>query len=312
MNKKFFLGLLLLGLLVGCDNPTEINDGVPPPVIVNGSVGGATFNGEGLAAFAKVQFIGIDQYGQPQRNSEGEYLGQVYHTNENGVLENAQISGSYLGPLLVVASYDKYSETVIDGESIERETALTCPLPNGCVNENNEAVAFGDSFAPPASFKLMAVVHEVTDPLTINVSPLTHLAAKLAFGDFISDGTSCDNSTCLADIFSKGLINAEKIYEANSRLQKQALINTGFPVNIAPWQSESITDTVIQQDAAKHGLLSNVFFQDMVTRGESTQQVLDWWVDSYLVNKGQLIEDDQANAIKQLDFRHLFNGMNRF
>jgi hypothetical protein len=294
MKTLFSLTFLLsFSFLVGCDNSTSFNDGSAPPIPVNGVAW------EGGVRYGKMRFVGIDQYGQPQRNADGEYVGQIHRTNENGVLLNAEINGDYTGPLLVVLTKDSYTLEE-DGQTVDYETQIRCPLPNGCENDAGDSVAFDDWYVPADGFELLAIFHEVPNPLTVHVTPITHLAAQLAFADFVDAPGLCDNSAC------NGLITPETIYEANSRVQKQMQLETGFASGIAPWGSEDISDTLVQQDAAKHSLLSMAVFKQMQDRSGSYSDVMQWWLDSYLTNDGQLIEIDQAGA-GQLDFKTLFD-----
>lgn len=312
MNKKYSIGLSLLlmfGLLSGCDNIADVNNG-EIEVDVSGTVW------DGNVRYAQVRMVPIDQYGQIPRDEDTNPIGQVLKTDGNGEIkllnssyqyEQAQIRATlHRDEILVLVTVDSFTEKVGD-QIIQRSTEVRCPLAAGCLNDQGESVQLNEWFKPDASFELWAILHEVPDAIDMHVTPLTHLAAKLSLADYVSDGTACTNDNCSADILKNGMTTPELVYEAKGRIQRQLSLDSGFASAIAPFSFE--LDSVIQLDAAKQFLLGASVFKQMKDQTLTLAGALDWWVNSYLSNKGQFYEDDQTNDPKQLDLKTWFEDV---
>ena len=92
------LMILAVCFLYGCSNTVEENQGALENIQITGTI----LNGN--VRYAQVKLVGIDQYGQPQRDDQGRLLGDTYYSDINGQF-SAYIQGAYIGPLLAVVQY---------------------------------------------------------------------------------------------------------------------------------------------------------------------------------------------------------------
>lgn len=305
---KFFSIVCCL-FMVACDNSVTNNSGAIPPVEFTGSVWASNVR------YAKVQFVGIDQYGQLNRKADGSFYGDYHCTDDNGQF-SASIQGAYVGSLIAVASYHDgcLVETVpatgdTPAVTESKSTEIRCVLPDGCKNESGEDVAYGDWFAAPTDFEMWGGLSFAAGLETFNVSPATHLAAKLAFSDFISDGSDCnpaDPNTCLGINSENTIFTPESISAANQRLKQFFLLTTGLHINVQPWHQELIAeDTVAETESAKHGLISMALQQFSTDRNESMMDTLDWWVESFLIHDGNFYNDATTDYPTQVDYKNI-------
>lgn len=299
------LTILALCFLHGCSNSVEENQGALPNIHITGTV----LNGN--VRYAKLKLVGIDQYGQPQRDSDGVLLGDTYYTDESGRY-SAYIQGAYVGPLLAVAQYDSYSVTLTSdadeqASTIEqRSTQIRCALTNGCRNEAGDSVDFGEWYDAPEDFELWSIVNDGHLASEINISPFTHLSARLAFSEFQWDGTgSCDASSCDGSITINSLITPQKIHEANTRLQGIFGFDSNIANYISPFSPFATTEQNLDaQDTFKHGLLTLAWQYRVRESSSDLMSVLNHWLtDSFLNNQGQLYEDGSSSAPTQWDLK---------
>ncbi|MGB3665945.1 MAG: hypothetical protein WA963_03200, partial [Bermanella sp.] len=229
----------LMTLLLACSNSVDQIDGFP-----NIDITGVVLNGN--VRDASVQVVGIDNYGQPQRNADGEIYADRFFTDANGRY-NLAINGVATGSLLfIVKSYNEEG----------RKTQIRCALKDGCIDEDKVSVDYGDWYDAPADFELWAVVNDAQSISNVHISPFTHLAANLAFNDFINE--NCSVSNCEGVSASEGMFTPQSIHEANTRVK--ALFNSDSSIHaflepFSPFFTSGL-DTVSVVDGAKHGLLN--------------------------------------------------------
>lgn len=276
--------IFAMSLLVACSNSVENNVGALPNIEISGVV----LNGN--VRDASVQVVGIDNYGQPQRNADGELYADRYFTDDEGRY-SLLINGAATGSLLFVVK--AYNE---DGHN----TQIRCALTNGCRNEQGASVGYGDWYDVSADFELWAVVNDAQSISTVHVSPFTHLAAKLAFSDFQWNGAGgAFDEACTSSEAINNMFTPQSIHEANTRVQ--ALFNASSNIHafLEPFSPffESSLDSVSAVDGAKHGLL-NLTWQYQAREDDQTlNQVLTQWLDeAFLENCGQLYHEDTAGT----------------
>lgn len=293
--------LTLIAVLAACSNSVDQIDGLP-----NIEITGVVLNGN--VRDASVQVVGIDNYGQPQRNANGEIYADRFFTDDNGRY-NLAINGVATGSLLFIVK--SYSE---EG----RDTQIRCALKDGCIDEDKASVDYGDWYDAPADFELWAVVNDAQSISKVHVSPITHLAARLAFSDFTWDGNTgvCEDynngaGTCNVSLPLNGMFTPQSIHEANTRVK--ALFNSDSSIHaflepFSPFFTSSL-DTVSAVDGAKHGLLNLTWQYQAREENLTLSEVLDDWLnDAFLANAGQLYGDDQTNTPAQWDLKTAFDN----
>ena len=291
----------LMTLLLACSNSVDQIDGFP-----NIDITGVVLNGN--VRDASVQVVGIDNYGQPQRNADGEIYADRFFTDANGRY-NLAINGVATGSLLFIVK--SYSE---EG----RKTQIRCALKDGCIDEDKASVDYGDWYDAPADFELWAVVNDAQSISKVHVSPITHLAARLAFSDFTWDGNTgvCEDynsgaGTCNVSLPLNGMFTPQSIHEANTRVK--ALFNSDSSIHaflepFSPFFTSGL-DTVSVVDGAKHGLLNLTWQYQAREENLTLSEVLDDWLnDAFLANSGQLYGDDQTNTPAQWDLKTAFDN----
>lgn len=306
------LSLFSLLFLAACDNSVVNNSGALPPIEFKGAVW------SGNVRYAKVQFVGVDQYGQPQRRDDGLFYGDEYHTDEKGEFTGA-VQGSYSGSLIAVASYDDYSHVITAATGTQpaiteaRHTQIRCVLPSGCKDELGNTVLYGDWYDAPTDFEMWGALSFAQGLDSFNISPATHLAAMYAFNESISDGTACDTTdanTCVGTLPKNTLFTPELIYQSNQRLKQLFILNTGLHVNTPAWyEGILVSDSIAEVESAKHGLLSMALQKFAADRTESVMATLKWWVDSFLNHDGSFYKDALTDYPAEIDAKNLFQAM---
>jgi hypothetical protein len=277
MYKKLILAALMF--LIGCDSSVVNNSGALPPIEFSGTIWA------GNVRDAKVQFVGVDQYGQPQRQTDGTFFGDVYRSDLNGGFKGA-IQGAYSGTLVGIATADI-------------KTQIRCVLPDGCNNESGAAVSFGNWYAAPADFEMWGAVSSVTGLEVLNITPLTHLAISLAYGRFTSDGSISGNA----------ILTPSLIYQANHRVKQLLKLSNGLHVNVTPWYEGLVaTDTVAEIESAKHGLISIALQKLTPLKNNSSMETLQWWVDTFLENGGNFLKFIDADYPNKIDAKRLYQA----
>ena len=297
MMLRFTLLLLSL-LLVACENQVQSNVGALEPISLSGYVL------SGNVRNASVQAVGIDGNGQPNRNSSGEYYADKYVTDEQGRYE-VLIQGAYAGSLLMVASYHEFT----DENGVINKTQIRCAVSSGCKDGQAQNVVFGDWFDAPQDFELHAVVADVSVGSSINITPITHLAARLAYAQFVSDGLSCTELSCEGNSYIDGVFTKQTIHSANSKIQQVFAMDSGFHVNNQPW-SEFIStelDPLLLTEHTKHGLFVLAVQALAVSRSETFTRTLTLLTDSLLSNKGQFFQDAHSLLPDLISAKQLFD-----
>ena len=311
---------ILVMLLVGCDNSVRNNVGALPPIDINGRLM------VGPVRYAKIQLVGIDQYGQPQKIDENNYYGDVHYTDENGDF-SAQIQGAYTGALVAIAASAEYTVTTVAATSTTaavtetRRTQIRCTLVDGCLDYDKNAVAYGDWFNVPVPgegkddqvLELRAALPDVQgaeNGLDLNISFLTHLAAQLAHVEYVSDGTSCTTGSCDGQIKVDGVLTPQAIFEANTRVQKQFFTQTAQPISIRPWSvfSQSVsTESVEALAQTFHGVSAVHWLMESKAENETLTETLARFESVYLsgVNQGQLF----GESATEWDFKTYYQSM---
>ena len=273
--------LTFIAVLAACSNSVDQIDGLP-----NIEITGVVLNGN--VRDASVQVVGIDNYGQPQRNANGEIYADRFFTDDTGRY-NLAINGVATGSLLFIVK--AYNES-------GHQTQIRCALKDGCIDDQKSVVNFGDWYDAPTDFELWAVVNDAQSISKVHISPLTHLAARLAFSDFAWDGTgTCDDTSCDSTIALNGMFTPQSIHEANTRVK--ALFNSDSSIHaflepFSPFFSTSL-DSVSAVDGAKHGLLNLSWQYQAREQNLIMREVLDAWLaDAFLKNGGQLFGDSSG------------------
>ncbi len=332
---KFLMSIpLLLGMgLTGCDNTVLNGVGGIPNISFSGSVAGHAKN-------VQIQAVGIDSNGQPNRDSEGKFLGNIYVTDSDGHFEGL-VQGAYTSAYLLVATYTDVSTQVtceipsnvgscIDGDGKTYTfgqtftvpvTQLRCDIADslgGCRGGAGEAIAFNETYElsdgildnATDGFEMWGAVNQIENNDVLSITPVTHLAAKLALSEFVSDGIDCDDTSCDTNTSINGMLTAQSIHEANSRVQNLFSLSTAFHVQTSFWtplSGESSADSIQQVEHAKHGLLVATWPIFSQQRDESLKTTLNWWLESFLSHSGQLISaDPSGDATKEFDLESLF------
>lgn len=285
---RILMLVITLVLFAGCENSTNINNGEPEPITIEGTVLGGHLDN------AQLKIVGIDAYGQPQRNDAGEYFGDSQAISE-GRFE-AKFSGSYEGSLFLVALPPE------DGTA-----RIRCVVDGGCKSGAN-TVAKGDWYDAPQDFELWAAVNDAQrlEGQSLHMSLASHMAARLAFAQFVGDGTSpCTSSSCEPDIWRNALMTPQTIHNAHSIVQKLFSLQSGFPIFVESFDglsNTSIQDSVVAEDQVRVGLANYSLLRNREERNETLTQTLTWIVEnSFLENLGQLIERDTSNQVWDLD-----------
>ncbi|MCP5325626.1 MAG: hypothetical protein H7A09_04755 [Oceanospirillaceae bacterium] len=264
------LGTVVLALLLaGCGTKTTENTGGLPNIGLTGSVlGGALIN-------ADVLLVGIDINGQAQLNSEGEYQAPAgIETDADGAFAG-QINGAYSGGLLVIVRANA-------------DTRLVCKQASGC-----GAAAYGDQLDVPDDFELWATVHSVTTGQHIEVNYLTHLAAKLAYTQFVSNGVGCnpaDQASCAGITPTLGMLTPQSIYKAGTKLANLFELQSS-PAYLMQWtpgrELSATTDTAREQAMA--GLLNAAIAKHLLA-GSDLSDDLNSFTDAFLNHVAQFYE----------------------
>lgn len=280
--------IITLVFFAGCDNSTNINNGEPEPITIEGTVLGGHLDN------AQLKIVGIDAYGQPQRNDFGEYFGEA-ETISNGRFE-AQFSGSYEGSLFLVALPPE-----------EGTARIRCIVDGGCQNGASTVVK-GDWYDAPQDFELWAAVNDAQRLAgqSLHISLASHMAARLAFAQFVGDGTTpCSSSSCAPDTWRNALMTPQTIHNSHSVVQRLLSLQSGFSVFVEPFDglsSARIENSVIAGDQVRSGLANYSLLKRREDRNETLTQALDWIVeDSFLQNFGQLMERDTSDQLWDLD-----------
>ena len=183
-------------------------------------------------------------------------------------------------------------------------------LQNGCREEAGAPVSYGQWCDASNDFEWWALVNDAQSISQVHVSPLTHLAAKLAFSDFISNG-ACTTTACDGVEPVNNMFTPQSIHEANTRVQ--ALFNSSSNIHafLEPFSPfvVSTLDSVAAVDGAKHGLLNLTLQYQAREENKTLNQVLTTWLtDAFLKNAGQLYGDDQTNTPAQWSLKTAFTN----
>ncbi len=327
MKLSNFVPLLVVLALSGCENSVEENVGALP----NNNYSGVVASGN--VRNVTVQAIGIDSNGQPQRNSAGEFFADKFVVDELGRFKGA-IQGAYSGSLLLVASFNTQAIEVtcgvssteggcLDADNMAVEFSQSYSLAPSqvrcavalCKDALGQNVALGQWYAVADDFQMWAVVNQIQDGDTLAITPVTHLAAKLAFTEFVSDGVNCTDGeagVCETSASINGMFSPQSIQEANDRVRQLFLMNKSFHVQTLPWSpylDNAASDSILQVEQAKHGLLAATWQQFSFDRNENLKTTLDWWLASFINNEGQLLGDDaKVSLAKELDIKVLYEN----
>lgn len=292
--KPVFWASMMMWFLTGCEGKTE-TIGALPDIKVSGSVlGGALVN-------AEVMIVGIDANGQPQKittNDQEDYAGERLYTDANGEF-TGYFNGAYVGPVLVVARTNPN-----DGQ----ETRMTCLLQNGCRASDGSDVSFGGSYVVPDDFEIWGVDVGVKQGDRLEVSWLTHVAAKLAHSTFTTDGTGCTADACQGTQVATGVITSQTAFKAND-LVKNLFSLTAEPIATQPYnpaRGSGAEDTVVLAQQVAHGVLSFLLEQIAKDNSESLVAALKRVEDEFLSHQGQFYQD-RAPATS-LSLKYLLNS----
>jgi len=286
---RFSVFLFCVLLLAGCDNSSRNNTGVLPPIELQGSVLG------GHMRNAQVKAVGIDAYGQPQRGNTGGYLGDSYTVDGDGTFK-VRYSASYNGPLFLVVSHPE------GGENAQ----IRCLVESGCYTAGG-GVSFNEWYDAPADFELWAVVNDAQglDGQAVHISAASHIAAKLAFAQYVGNGTACNDASCMADSWINAIFTPQTIHNASAQIKHLFSLQSGFPQFIEPFDglsANTINNEVVAQDQALMGLANYALMYRADNRNESIFDTLEWMIeDSLLANLGGVYEIDDTFTPRQWD-----------
>ncbi len=304
------LSLMIFLVLMGCDNTITNNSGAIPNIDFKGSIWA------GNVRYARVQFVGVDQYGQAQRQTDGSYYGDSYYSDDLGQF-SASIQGAYAGSLVAVASSTTYDEIITPATDSQaavieaRVTQIRCVLPAGCNNEVGAPVLYGDWYEASTDFEMLSAISSIAGLEQLNITPVTHLAAKQAFNQSVSLGVNCDAAdvnTCVGTEIENNIFTPETIFEGNHRVKQFFLLSSGLHVNTPPWYDGIVLDDSISEiESAKHGLISMALQKFSTDRSEPVMTTLNGWVESFLKHDGNFYEDAETDYPAEMDLLNLFS-----
>jgi len=280
----------IIAFLAGCSGKTE-TIGELPDIQVSGTVlGGALKN-------AEVVIVGIDANGQPQKvttNGVEDYSGERLYTDANGEF-TGYFNGAYVGPVLVVARSNP-----ADGQ----DTLMTCLLQAGCLDSEGAAVSFGATYQVPDDFEIWGIDVAVKQGDKIQVSWLTHIAAKLAHSTFVSDGTNCTEQNCVGDIVSTGLITSQNAFKANDLVKNLFSLAASNPATkpYNPVTGSSTEESVVLAQEVDHGMLSILLEQIAKENTETLTLALKRIENEFLSHQGQFYQDRAGAASLSLKY----------
>lgn len=290
--KPLLWASILLICVVGCSGKTE-TVGELPDIQVSGSVlGGALRN-------AEVILVGVNANGQPQKftNNDGveDYTGDRLYTDGNGEFTGF-FNGAYVGPLLVVARKSTAEDQI---------TTMTCSLQQGCLDSDGANVAYGDQYAVPDDFEIWGIDVGVKQGDRLEISWLTHLAAKLSHSTFVSDGTNCTPQDCTGVTPVTGLITAQTAFKANDLVRNLFSLSSN-PIKTKaynPVKGSTTTDTVLLAQETAHGMLALQVEQVAKDNNETLMAAFKRLETEFLSHRGQLYQDragDSSISLKSL------------
>ncbi len=247
---RCLLTLTLVILVTACNSQSDSNEPVG-----NVSVSGIALDGN--IDKALVTIVGIDSNGQPNTEN-GEYLGASSLTDNRGYFQTDFYGGNTSSVLVILKAYS----------GSEGKTRIRCVWFDGCQSTASTTVNYGDWYDAPEDFELWALSSTLSDGDSIYVTYLTHLAAKLAHTDFISDGTQCTDNSCVGSLPVDGMITPTSAIRSNDQVAKIFELNA-FPTQIEPWSPFISSE---QRNSAQyvyqgmHGLLSQAIAQTVESR----------------------------------------------
>ncbi len=283
--RSFFRLSCLLGgliLLSGCEGKTETFGDLPNIKLTGSVLGGALQN-------AEVIMVGINSNGQPEltgTTADADFTGERLYTDHNGFFDG-YINGAYSGPLLVVAR-----ATSKEGE----QTFLKCGLQQGCRDSDGATVAFGERYVVPDDFEIWGLHVGVKQGDRIDLTWLTHIAAKLAYTTYVSDGTACDEDNCVGQTPVKGFINSQTAFKANDQVKNLFGLTQSASV-LSPWHPATNSVQVSEVDSAilaqqtRHGLLALLLEQVAKDNNENLDVALARIETEFLSLGGQFYQD---------------------
>ncbi|MDK2777327.1 MAG: hypothetical protein KYX62_06670 [Pseudomonadota bacterium] len=136
--------------------------------------------------YGLVRIASVTEGGQIDTDSEGRLDGVYYETDENGYADATVYSEEVSYFELVGRQYDDNTDT--DG------TTVRCQWVDGC-SDDGTSYAFGDDMETTSGMGWRAVSYDLNKNELIRVTPLTDLAAQLAYDYVYSESDAAWSAT---------------------------------------------------------------------------------------------------------------------
>ena len=221
------MSIALAGVLGGClhdddDDKKKVDDVPiePQSTTLNGTIVKGIFKFASVNIYSVIDgVVSTDPIATATTDANGQYSVEV----------------NYQGPILVKSS------------AKDANSVMVCDIPSGCDDGMGGTVAFGADADIPDNLELTAVSISGGNAISINVTPLTHIAAEIAA--------------------ASGSLSATKIAEANSKVA--ALFNlTG---SLTEFPAIDITDpaalAAADDEAASNALIAAATYSAVLNEG---------------------------------------------
>ncbi|MBM95304.1 MAG: hypothetical protein CMI09_05595 [Oceanospirillaceae bacterium] len=171
-------GIALAVSLAGCSNGSSSSN--PSTVNVEVQIG------QEDARDASVWSIGITNGGQPNRNDLDRFIRSEVELDDNDNAEATVVASTERPHMFMLVP------RVAQPEINEEATTRLCQWVSGCTVDGT-SVAFAERYEQQSGWHWQSVAHDVASGERIRVTPLTHLAAQLAYErQYVESTTSWD------------------------------------------------------------------------------------------------------------------------
>lgn len=271
-NKLAVSGVALALMLSGCSD----NDSSGSQVAAYLEVGQEDFDE------ALVWSVSVEESGLPAVDEEGRLSSTKYATDENG-LARVRVPSSEVHLFQVMGQ-------VARPESDIEATLRRCQWVAGC-----SGVAFGDNFAVTTDLKWRSVVRDLSSKEHIKVTPLTHLAAALAFDRrYLYDTQNADGS--VGQWVATGYYSDYSVEQSISQLSRIfGIINiqTSEPADLTRPTQWDGSDSVVNQDRLRYGAIVAAMQALQLDQPEKLEALAQQLVE----NNGQLLTRDNELSL---------------
>ncbi len=271
------LMVLVAALAAGCSS----NDSSTSSTSVTVSVQAGQ---EDISA-AVLRVAAIGSSGLPDQDAELRLNSTDYVTDSEG---NAEV--------VVTSNAMTLFQLVTRGADSDRNQAGTrarCQWVTGCAND----VEFGAAVTP-ASYEWRSVAYDLARDERIRVTPLTELAAALAFGYVYAESPKGrrDNSTLDPEWQATGFYSPYAIEQAISQVSKLfgiQNVQTSEPADLTQLNEWAGAAAVAARDSIRYGALLAAWAH----LEETTPGFTESAVGEFLTNKGQIREQGGTESL---------------